>query len=94
MLKTFLLVLFFVYILTIVFVFFGWYFLNRDDEMYETIEDVLNDIPYILYIPVLNTSIIVVSVVICSIYFALIYLLKITRINKLWNKFLKTKIKF
>lgn len=92
--KTFLLVLFFVYILTIVFVFFGWYFLNRDAEMYETIEDVLYDIPYILYIPVLNTSIIIGSVIVYGIFFALTYLLKVTRINKLWDKFLKTKIKF
>ena len=92
--KTFLLILFFVYILTLVIAFFGWYFLNRYDEMYETIGDVLYDMPYILYIPILNILIIIIPIVTFSIFFALIYLLKVTRINKLWDKFLKTKIKF
>lgn len=75
-----------VYILTILCCFFLQY---NDEDYYETVGDVLNELNPIYWIPVLNTV-----CLICYIIISMVFVIgDILRINKLIKKIMNIKLK-
>lgn len=83
----------FLYVITIV----GWatflYFEGKDEWLYETIGDVVEDMSPVCFIPLINTITLIIISIVYVILFIWYLIWEKTPLHKWWNKFMDIKIK-